>query len=49
MAQFEVHLADVDGDPCTTTQDVTAELKSIVNGLVVEAKVVAGSLDSCCT
>ena len=40
VARFEVHLVDGVGDPCTTTQDVTAELKSIASGSVIKAKVV---------
>ena len=44
IARFDVHLADAVGDPCITTQDVTAELKSIVNGSVIEAKVVGKTL-----
>ena len=40
VARFEVHLADGDGDPCTTTQHVVVMLESIANGSVIEAKVV---------
>ena len=33
-AYFEVHLVDTAGDPCTTEQQVTAELKSNVDGSI---------------
>ena len=40
VAQFEVHLANTDGDPCAITQHVTAELISIANGSHIKANVV---------
>ena len=33
-AHFEVHLVDTAGDPCTTEQQVTAELRSNVDGSI---------------
>ena len=41
VAEFEVHLADANGDPCTAIQDVTAELKSIANSSVIKATLVS--------
>ena len=38
-AHFEVHLVDMVGDPCTTEQQVTAELRSLVDGSVTPASV----------
>ena len=43
VTKFDVHLADIDGDPCVINQDVTAELKSIVDGSQVKAEVVTKS------
>ena len=45
ITHFKVHLANSDGDPCTTDHKVTAELKSIVKAKaelksIVKAKVV---------
>ena len=40
-AKFMVQLADEDGEPCATTQEVTAELKSLVDGLIINAAVVS--------
>ena len=34
IAHFEVHLVDAVGDPCTTEQQITAELKSYVDGSI---------------
>ena len=34
LAHFEVHLMDTAGDPCTTEQQVTAELRSNVDGSI---------------
>ena len=34
-AHFEVHLVDTAGDPCTTEQQVTAELRSNVDGSII--------------
>ena len=34
QAHFEVHLVDMAGDPCTTEQQVTAELRSFVDSSV---------------
>lgn len=39
QAHFEVHLVDMAGDPCTTEQQVTAELWSLVDGSVTPASV----------
>ena len=39
QAHFEVHLVDMAGDPCTTEQQVTAELRSLVDGSVTTASV----------
>ena len=36
---FEVHLVDMAGDPCTTEQQVTAELRSLVDSSVTPASV----------
>ena len=41
VTKFDVHLADIDGDPCVINQDVTAKLKSIVDGSQVKAEVVS--------
>ena len=35
LAHFEVHLVDTAGDPCTTEQQVTAELRSNVDGSII--------------
>ena len=40
-AKFMVQLADEDGDPCVTTQEVTIELKAVVNGFITEGSVVS--------
>ena len=39
QAHFEVHLVDMAGDPCTTEQLVTAELRSLVDSSVTPASV----------
>ena len=39
QAHFEVHLVDMAGDPCTTEQQVTAELRSLVDSSVTPASV----------
>ena len=39
QSHFEVHLVDMAGDPCTTEQQVTAELRSLVDGSVTPASV----------
>ena len=39
QAHFEVHLADMDGDPCTTEQQVTAKLRSLVDSSVTPTSV----------
>ena len=39
QAHFEVHLVDMAGDPCTTHQQVTAELRSLVDSSVTPASV----------
>ena len=39
QALFEVHLVDMAGDPCTTEQQVTAELRSLVDSSVTTASV----------
>ena len=47
-AHFEVHLVDTAGDPCTTEQQVTAELRSNVDGsitLTSEAHKTAGTYE----
>ena len=38
-AHFEVHLVDTVGDPCTTEQQVTAELRSNVDGSITSTSV----------
>ena len=38
-AHFEVHLVDMAGEPCTTEQQVTAELRSLVDGSVTPTSV----------
>ena len=40
-AKFIVQLADEDGDPCVTTQEVTAELKSLMDGSITNAAIVS--------
>ena len=35
LAHFEVHLVDTAGDPCTTEQQLTAEMKSHVDGSII--------------
>ena len=40
QTHFEVHLVDMAGDPCTTGQQVTAELRSLVGSSVTPASVV---------
>ena len=37
QAHFEVHLVDMAGDPCTTEQQVTAELRSLIDSSVTPA------------
>jgi len=39
QAHFEVHLVDMAGDPCTTEQQVTAELRSLTHSPVTPASV----------
>ena len=39
QAHFEVRLVDMAGDPCTTEQQVTAELRSLVDSSVTPASV----------
>ena len=39
QAHFEVHLVDMAGDPCTMKQQVTAELRSLVDSSVTPASV----------
>ena len=39
QAHFEVHLVDMAGDPCTTEQQVTAELRSLMDSSVTPASV----------
>ena len=39
QAQFEVHLVDMAGDPCTSEQQVTAELRSLVDSSVTPTSV----------
>ena len=39
QAHFEVHLVDMAGNPCTTEQQVTAELRSLVDSSVTPASV----------
>jgi len=39
QTHFEVHLVDMAGDPCTTEQQVTAELRSLVNRSVTPTSV----------
>ena len=41
VARFEVHLADANGDPCTTPQRVVVMLKPFVSGSVIKARVVS--------
>ena len=40
-AKFIVQLADAEGDPCVTTQEVTAELKSLMDGSIINAAIVS--------
>ena len=40
QTHFEVHLVDMAGDPCTTEQQVTAELRSLVDSSVTPASAV---------
>ena len=42
-SEFIVQLADAEGDPCVTEQEVVVELKSLVDGSIVEANVVGQS------
>ena len=46
-AHFEVHLVDTTGDPCTTEQQVTAELRSHVDGSITLTSVVHKTTDRC--
>ena len=39
QAHFEVHLVDMTGDPCTTEQQITAELRSLVDSSVTPTSV----------
>jgi len=39
QAHLEVHLVDMAGDPCTTEQQVTAELRSLVDSSVTPTSV----------
>ena len=41
VTKFKVHLADIHGHPCVVNQDVTAELKSLVDGSLVKVEVVS--------
>ena len=45
-AHFEVHLVDTTGDPCTTEQQVTAELRSNVDGSIILTSVVHKTTDT---
>ena len=45
QAHFEVHLVDMAGDPCTTEQQVTAELRSLVDSSVTPASVAHKTAD----
>ena len=45
-AKVYVDLADADGEPCDTEQEVTVELKSCVNGSITEGSVVSKTLDT---
>ena len=40
-ATFLVQLADADGEPCVTEQEVAVELKTLVNGSITEGSVVS--------
>ena len=40
-AKFMVQLADAESDPCVTVQEVTAELKSLMDGSITNADVVS--------
>ena len=40
-AKFMVQLADTDGDPCVTKQEVIVELKSLVDGSITKGSVVS--------
>ena len=44
-AKFIVQLADEDGDPCVTKQEVTAELKSLMDGSIINAAIVSQTPD----
>ena len=46
-AHFEVHLVDTAGDPCTTEQQVTAELRSNVDGSITLTSVAHKTPDTC--
>ena len=41
LAEFTVQLADAEGDPCVTKQEVTAELKSLTGDVITKADVVS--------
>ena len=45
QAHFEVHLVDMAGDPCTTEQPVTAELRSLVDSSVTPTSVAHKTAD----
>ena len=45
-AHFEVHLVDTAGDPCTTEQQVTAELRSNVDGFITLTSVAQKTPDT---
>ena len=45
-AHFEVHLVDTAGDPCTTEQQVTAELRSNVDGSITLTSVAHKTMDT---
>ena len=45
-AHFEVHLVDTAGDPCTTEQQVTAELRSNVDGSITLTSVAHKTTDT---
>ena len=47
QAHFEVHLADMAGDPCTTEQQVTAALISLVDSSVTPTSIAHKTPDIC--
>ena len=46
QAHFEVHLVDTAGDPCTTEQQVTAELRSNMDGSITLTSVARKTPDT---